>query len=53
MIPEWVIILIKHWKNHRKTGSIILNFSDGGIRNYTIQQTENPPKALCSESFCK
>lgn len=45
MIPEWLLKVLTEWKAHRRTGSIVINFSDGSIRNIHLEkEVMHPPK---------
>jgi hypothetical protein len=43
-LPEWASEAILQIEKYRRTGSVRLNFSDGGLRNVEQVQTVFPPK---------
>lgn len=42
-LPEWVQHLLHEWRETRKTGTLSLHFSDGGVRNVDVQVKLHPP----------
>lgn len=39
MIPDWIVTLIMHWIIKNKTGSITINFFEGGITNVVKKES--------------
>lgn len=44
VLPVWVQRLIKDYVLKKKSGSLTINFSDGGVRNIKIENVIKPPK---------
>lgn len=42
-VPVWIGDIFLSWVNHKKTGSITINFFNGGVTSLKKEETRRPP----------